>query len=432
MAQELKNKFAVGIIATGLNSLGVLRTVDQARQDDRPVLVTYYESDVFVAAARELGADVVHPTKQHLTWEDLRENLVSAARENGHPGIVIHETSDRMLDFDEIQDVAKSSTEYAVEPAGRRPGRVPDAPDVLVAVPAYDEADTIADVVAGAYRHADAVLVVDDGSTDRTVRRAEEAGAYVVEHEHNRGYGGALKTAFREASRWNADHLVVLDGDGQHDTDDIPRLVSVQRERSANVVIGSRFGDGNGRGMAAYRRVGVEVVNALTNVGLTLMGTRVTVRDTQSGFRAYDSRAIETLANAEGIGDGMSASLDVIFNAVRNGCTIDEVGTTIDYEVNDTSTLKPFEHGYGLVKAVLHTVTSERPLLSLGFPGFLFTLLGAGFGFWTFSSYINTGSFPVGLGLSTALFVFVGLMVGITSVILYAMKLYHSNGLDHA
>ena len=73
------------------------------------------------------------------------------------------------------------------------------------------------------------VLVIDDGSDDDTADRAKEAGATVIEHEVNSGYGAALKTTFVEAHRLGVDHLVILDGDGQHDASDIPKLVAEQQ-----------------------------------------------------------------------------------------------------------------------------------------------------------------------------------------------------------
>lgn len=138
--------------------------------------------------------------------------------------------------------------------------------------------------------------MIDDGSTDGTVVRAREAGTTVIEHEHNRGYGAALRTAFEEGNRRNADHLVVLDGDGQHDPADIPRLVAKQERGDAEKVIGSRFVDGREDTIPLYRRLGIRAINLLTNVSFGTMSAGLRISDTQSGFRAYDTRAIRSLA----------------------------------------------------------------------------------------------------------------------------------------
>lgn len=412
------------MVSTELNSEAIIRTVVRARQHDYPVLVTYYGANSTVRAVEQLGAEVVHPPTAHPTAENLKRSLVSAARERGYPGLVYHGNPEEPLNMEACAAAASETDTYLIESDSVTRPRPIDEPGILVAIPAYNEAETIGQVVEEADQFADAVIVVDDGSTDATTRRAEEAGAFVVRHDQNRGYGAALKTVFREANLWNPDHLVVIDGDGQHDVGDIPRLVSVQQEDDANIVIGSRFGDGDARGMAAHRRLGLEVINLLTNVSMQLFGSQNTIRDTQSGFRAYDSMAIETLATDDTIDEGMSASLDIVFHALRNGHDIQEVGTTIDYEVDDPSTEHPFRHGYGLVGGILQTVGHERPLSMLGVPGFICTFLGIGFGYWTITDYLTSGDFAVGLGVTTALFVLVGLLTCFTAVILYALKSY--------
>jgi glycosyltransferase involved in cell wall biosynthesis len=108
----------------------------------------------------------------------------------------------------------------ATWPKGQRAVRT------LVAMPAYNEEAYIAKTVVGAARHADAVLVVDDGSTDETVPIAGALGAIVVCHETNKGYGGALQTIFSTARDLGAEELVIIDSDGQHDPAAIPRLLA--------------------------------------------------------------------------------------------------------------------------------------------------------------------------------------------------------------
>jgi len=88
---------------------------------------------------------------------------------------------------------------------------------IIAAMPAHNEDERIAKVVLGAKKHVDKVVVVDDGSTDATVEIAEALGALVVRHEENRGYGAALRTCFETARELDADMMVILDSDGQHD-----------------------------------------------------------------------------------------------------------------------------------------------------------------------------------------------------------------------
>lgn len=231
---------------------------------------------------------------------------------------------------------------------------------VLIGIPAYNEAKSIAGVVADAMAHADEVLVVDDGSDDATSERAREAGATVITHETNMGYGAALGTIFRHAYTTDVDHLVTVDGDGQHDPKDISKLIGTQRSSGADIVIGSRFVDGVGADIPVYRRVGLAVVNTLTNLGLWLRYSSSGVSDTQSGFRAYGRGAIETMVMADEIGTGMGASLDILFHAAREGDEIEEVSTTIRYDIDDPSTQSPVAHGLGLLVAIFFEVVPRR------------------------------------------------------------------------
>ena len=120
-------------------------------------------------------------------------------------------------------------------------------------MPAYNEAKYIGSVILQAKKHADEVIVVDDGSTDRTAEVARLAGAAVIKHEGNQGYGNTIRDLLNEARQRKADILVVLDADAQHDPDEIPQLVE-GIAGGADVVIGSR--EMQKHKIAGYRRVG--------------------------------------------------------------------------------------------------------------------------------------------------------------------------------
>jgi hypothetical protein len=293
---------------------------------------------------------------------------------------------------------------------------------LMAAMPAYNEANTIATVVEEATEYADTVLVVDDGSDDDTSDRAENAGASLIKHTRNKGYGAALKTIFEEAHQRGVTRLVVLDSDGQHDVSDIPRLVEKQRSSGAEIVIGSRFSAEAETQLPQYRRIGLAVINVLTNLSMGVVFSQSRIRDTQSGFRLYDRTAIESLANDSQIGNRMEASLDVLYHAHQHDYRFAEVGTTINYDVENANNQNPVLHGYQLVRNILRTIERERPILSLGFPGFLITSGGLTFITLKLHQYLQTGTFPVEQAFVSAFAILIGIFACFTAIILHSLE----------
>lgn len=159
----------------------------------------------------------------------------------------------------------------------------------VIVIPAYNEEKTVAKVVRSAVACVDAVLVVDDSSSDSTAKEAEDAGAVVVRHALNRGLGGALGTGIAAALGLGADHIVTMDADGQHRIEDATRLFDRLDEGDVDFVIGSRMLQG-GRGMPWHRRAANTVGNLLT---WALFGLWVT--DSQGGLRAMTRSAAERI-----------------------------------------------------------------------------------------------------------------------------------------
>lgn len=228
-------------------------------------------------------------------------------------------------------------------------------PRTLVAIPAYNEEETIRDVAETASAHSEEIVVIDDGSEDNTIRQAWRADVQIVAHTENRGYGSSLQTAFEVADSRGAENLVILDGDGQHDPSDVPDVVQTLEETDANVVIGSRFvGDSSGN-IPLYRRFGLFVINTLSNISMGNLDRASWIQDTQSGFRAYDRDAIEHLSATETIGDDMGASLDILYQLSEADHTIAEHPIVVDYDVPSGSSQNPVTHGLGLLLTILRT-----------------------------------------------------------------------------
>ena len=161
----------------------------------------------------------------------------------------------------------------------------------IIVIPAYNEELTIAEVVSGAVKIADRVLVVDDGSRDRTGALARAAGALVVRHAVNRGVGAALGTGIEAAVRLHADAVVTMDADGQHRAEDAAKVFARLDQGDVEFVIGSRMKKGDEQGnMPAHRVLFNTIGNALTWL---LFGVWVT--DSQSGLRGLSHKAARTI-----------------------------------------------------------------------------------------------------------------------------------------
>lgn len=427
VSAEVNRRPAICIAASNFELESVVETLIQSKRHGYFTFVTVSEStDPTIAAlAEELDAGVIELDGRDV--DRSRSVVERIARVLGFPGVLYVTRPGARIDYSRCEDAVETASRFGVHAPTVSEADAAET-GVLVAIPAYNEGRTVADVVAAADEHADEVLVVDDGSDDETVAVAERAGATVIEHERNRGYGAALKTAFAEASHRDVDWLVILDGDGQHDPADIPKLLD-EREEDADVVIGSRFQDDAELRMPLYRLFGLLIVNVLTNLSLGVVRRRSWVSDTQSGFRAYSREAIRSLAADDGIEDGMEASTDILYHANEHDYVVDEVGTTIRYDGEDTNSQNPLLHGMALVGNVVRTVERERPLTALGLPGVLAVTVGVGFGYWTVANYLQTGTFPAGLALVCLFGTFLGSLLVLVSVVLHSLN-SHLDGLS--
>ena len=211
--------------------------------------------------------------------------------------------------------------------------------DTLVLIPVFNEAATIGDIVERARLHGP-VLVVDDGSTDATAARAAAAGAEVVTLEAGRGKGAALRRGFAEARRRGVARVVTLDGDGQHEPDEIPRLLKVATEEPAALVIGGRLTgltESPGRVIPAARLAALRVAGFFID---WLSG--VAVLDTQSGFRVYPASLLAAVSPRRG---GFVLETEMLLRAADRGVTIREVPVTPIHFEDRRSRFRPARDG---------------------------------------------------------------------------------------
>jgi len=192
--------------------------------------------------------------------------------------------------------------------------------DLLIIIPAFNEGRRIVEIireVRGVVPRAE-ILVVDDGSTDRTGEEARRAGAVVLRHHFNLGYGSALQTGYRYALGKGFHFLVQMDGDGQHDPEGIPSLLKAVRKGKIDVAIGSRFLGSCLYPIPAVRRIGMVI---FARIATLLTGQEVT--DPTSGFQALSRRAFELFASRHFPVDYPDA--DVIVMLKRAGLNFNEI-----------------------------------------------------------------------------------------------------------
>jgi glycosyltransferase involved in cell wall biosynthesis len=278
---------------------------------------------------------------------------------------------------------------------------------IIIGMPAFNEAKYIGSLVLQVKRYGGEVVVVDDGSTDATASIARLAGAAVIRHEHNRGYGSTIQTLLNEAKQWDADILVILDADSQHNPDEIPRLIEGIKG-GADIVIGSREMQPNK--IAGYRRLGQKLLSRLTG-----LASQRKLTDTESGFRAYSRKAINSLELKE---TGMAVSSEIITAAASRGLKIAEVPISVAY-TGDGSTLHPVKHGLGVFNRILVMISERRPLLFFSLFGGISLSIGLAVGatvIWIF--YFGANALATGLAMVSILFVTIGVLTVFTGIIL--------------
>lgn len=185
-------------------------------------------------------------------------------------------------------------------------------PKIAAIIPALNAERTLAKVVEDTRRHLEHVLVIDDGSSDRTGDVARSAGALVLRHEVNRGKGAALKTGFAWALKHGCDAVITLDADGQHLPAEIPKFLSKWRVGGAQLIIGGRahlF-----QHMLPRRRN----ANRLSAWSIS-KAAGVPIADSQSGFRLYSAELLRSLHLHT---DGFDMESEVIVLAGRRGFRI--------------------------------------------------------------------------------------------------------------
>jgi glycosyltransferase involved in cell wall biosynthesis len=280
---------------------------------------------------------------------------------------------------------------------------------VMAVIPAYNEELVIGSVVLKTREVVEKVIIVDDGSHDSTSAIARLAGAEVVKLDENTGKAYAMLLGLQKAREAGCRAAVTLDGDGQHNSWEIPSVVRPVLEGKADLVIGSRF-LATENAVPAYRRVGQKTLDIFTTMGA---GVRTT--DSQSGFRAFSPKALD---NLDFVSSGYNVESDMIAHFASRGLVIQEAPITVRYEVPHKHKKNPVTHGMGVFGRVINLISYRRPLLTFGIPGAILLLLCLITGFFAFAQYYTTSKFPFELSMASVALLILSLLLLTAGLIL--------------
>ena len=212
-----------------------------------------------------------------------------------------------------------------------------------VILPAFNAAKTIGQIIDGVKTHGLSVIVVDDGSSDQTAAIAAQHGALVISHLRNRGKGGALRTGFEHALRAGYDGIITMDSDGQHDPNEIQRIIYAGERQHAGMVLGDRMS--NGDSMPRER----EWTNKMMSRLISLVANQ-RIPDTQCGYRFIRKEVLEAIPLRT---EHFEIETELVLEAALRRWKIVSVPVRTIYQDQHTSHIRPVLDGLRFLRVML-------------------------------------------------------------------------------
>jgi len=300
---------------------------------------------------------------------------------------------------------------------------------LFVVIPAYNEADNIQKTVMSIPRkifgiNEVSVLVIDDGSTDKTSELALNAGAdNVISHKSNLGVGAAFMTGIRNAISMGADVVVTLDADSQFNSTKIPELIVPILNRECDVVVGSRFLNKTPKGIPKIKKFGNKI---FTKIVSWVIGQKLT--DTQSGFRAYSREAILNISVVSDFTYTQEVLIDLKFKKMK----ILEVPVEVTYDEKRKSRVVKsiFGYSYKALSIIIKSLVFHKPILAFGIFGLILIVGGIVAKLITYSYVFGWGVSP---GLSTGLIILgiVSFMMGLFASVVFKRQTFTEQDIRH-
>ena len=251
--------------------------------------------------------------------------------------------------------LAAAVAAYAAVRSSYEPPSIPELPPARTAalIPAYREEGRVGAVVSKARRYVDLVIVVDDGSDDATAREAEVAGAVVVRHPRNMGKGFAVRTLVKAALKAGAQYAVMLDADGQHDPEDIPKFLEPLVKGQADHAAANRFAHAGTTRMPLLRKIGFKLL-AIEHALLVRP-----LPDPFNGYRGFTRRALELLDRSF----DPSYGVEVEINRALRELPTAHVSVKVEYGPESKASM--LLQGLNLAWAIAWTWIAHNPLPAL-------------------------------------------------------------------
>ncbi len=283
----------------------------------------------------------------------------------------------------------------------------------IVCIPAFNEENTIQDIIKRSFKFADKVIVCDDGSSDSTFKKAENSGAIVLKHEKNFGKGKALKSLFDYVKKLDFDVMITIDGDGQFLPEEMEFLSESIINNQADIVIGNRFL--NSKEMPRYRKTGNILLDKITKLASDLP-----IEDSQSGFRAYSFKAIKSISVHT---SGFGIDSEILVDAVKKNLILSEKPVTVLYNTGfKTSSKDPISHTGGVLSSLLQLIAINHPLRYLGIPGLILFIIGTFFSITVITMFNEDRFFSIPTTLVAIGTLVSGLMLILMSVVLFSIS----------
>lgn len=291
---------------------------------------------------------------------------------------------------------------------------------VVAIIPAFNEEVALGSVILRTSQYVDNIIVINDGSSDKTENVAKLAGAEIISHPKNLGKGQGLKSGFdlvesiNNNSNETYDIIVTIDGDGQNNPDEIPNLISPIINGGADFVNGSRYIEGfDGDDTPGYRRIGQKVLDKATNISSGL-----NITDSQSGFRAFSKNTIRFFKLND---SGFGIESEMLSDAAEAGIKIVEVPITVRYDL-DGSTENPITHGVGVLLKIIKDMEFRRPIIYFTIPGFIIFLIGIVSGIWLLNDYLNGIIINFGITVIVIILTILGLFLMLNGILLDSIR----------